>query len=184
MTIGPKTPLATVAVLVGDALRRYGIRAVLTGGACASLHSGGVYVSRDVDYVLPSGTLPAQVDAAMRSIGFRRDRDRYLHADSKFFVEFPRGPLAIGARHRPRPVRVHRGSASAWALSATDSCLDRLAAFYHWQDRQARAVALQIAVRNRVLIGRMREWSRAEDAASAFEEFEGELRRERRRRRR
>ena len=61
-----------MAVVVGDALRRSGIRGVLTGGACASLHTGGRYVSRDLDFVLPETTVLAELDAAMNSIGFRR----------------------------------------------------------------------------------------------------------------
>src|SRR3972149_2068169 len=40
--IAARASLADVALQVGDALRRHGIRAVLTGGACASLHTGGV----------------------------------------------------------------------------------------------------------------------------------------------
>jgi len=35
--IGARSSLAGVAVAVRDALRRHGIQAVLTGGACASL---------------------------------------------------------------------------------------------------------------------------------------------------
>jgi hypothetical protein len=30
-----------MAIVVGDALRRHGVRAILTGGACASLHTAG-----------------------------------------------------------------------------------------------------------------------------------------------
>ena len=41
-----------MAVAVGDALRRAGIRGVLTGGACASLYTAGAHQSVDVDIVL------------------------------------------------------------------------------------------------------------------------------------
>lgn len=52
MKLGRRSSLADVAVATGDALRRAGIRAVLTGGACANLYSGGVYQSFDSDFVL------------------------------------------------------------------------------------------------------------------------------------
>jgi hypothetical protein len=66
-------------------------------------------------------------------------------------------------------------------LSATDSCRDRLAAFYHWGDRQSLTVAAWIAVRNRVNVGALRRWSAAEGAADRFVEFDAETKRIRRR---
>lgn len=179
MRITASSELAEVAVLVGDALRRRGIRGVLTGGACASLHSRGAYVSRDVDFVLPAETRVDDLDAAMESVGFRRDGSRYVHPESPYYVEFPAGPLAIGNDVSPRPVLVRHGRAVAMALSATDACRDRLAAFYHWNDRQALEVAVQIALRNRIWTERVRAWSEAEGAAPKFEQFLDAVRRSR-----
>lgn len=51
MTITARTSLRGVALAVGRALAERGIRAVLTGGACASLHSGGRYLSDDLERV-------------------------------------------------------------------------------------------------------------------------------------
>jgi hypothetical protein len=169
-----------VAVRVGDALRRRGIRGVLTGGACASLYTRGAYQSVDVDVVLSGPARQADVDAALGSLGFRRRGDRYLHARLPFYVEFPRGPLAVGGDHRVRPVERTRGRARALALSATDSCRDRLAAFYHWGDRQSLAVAVEIARRHRVGVAAIGRWSRSEGAADLFEEFLADLARARR----
>jgi hypothetical protein len=173
-----------VAVLVGDALRRHGIRAVLTGGACASLHSGGTYTSRDVDYVLLVETKLGTLDTAMNSMGFRRNGDRYQSPDSPYYVEFPAGPLAIGEDRALRPIRVRRGRAMALALSATDSCRDRLAAFFHWNDRQALRVAVSIALRNRIAMRRLKAWSEAEGSAVGYTRFADALKRARMRRRR
>ena len=52
-----------------------------------------------------------------------------------------------------------------------DACRDRLAAFYHWGDRQALNAAIQIACANRIGIQRIRAWSVAEGATARFEEF-------------
>ena len=57
------------------------------------------------------------------------------------------------------------------ALSAKDSCRDRLAAFYHWRDRQSLETAVLIALRHRVNLRKIREWSIEEGALESFEEF-------------
>lgn len=184
MRPGRRPSLAAVAVTVGDALRRHGIRAVLTGGACASLYARGTFQSVDVDFIVSGPVTQEALDAAMASVGFRRRRDRYVHPRLPFYVEFPRGPLAVGGDYRLRPVERAQGRARTLALSATDSCRDRLAAYYHWADRQSLQVAVAIAMRNRINLTAIRRWSAREGAASLFEEFLAELARVRRRPRR
>ena len=169
MRITARSTLRSVAMQVGDALRRHRIPAVLTGGACASLHSGGAYVSVDMDFILLGHVTQPALDAAMGAVGFRRSGDRYLHRHARFYVEVPRGPLAVGGDSRI-------GRARALALSPTDSCRDRLAAFYHWNDRQSLAVAVSIALHNRVNLAAIRRWSVAEGAAGQLDEFLRELR--------
>ena len=176
MTITARSSLGSVAIQVGDALRRHRIRAILTGGACASLHSGGAYYSVDMDFILLGHVTQAALDAAMGSVGFKRKGDRYLHPRAPFYVEFPRGPLAIGGDYRIKPVEHRLRSARALVLSPTDSCRDRLAAFYHWNDRQSLTVAVSIALRNRVNLAAIRRWSIAEGAGGRFDEFLADLR--------
>lgn len=174
--------LPALALRVGSALDRHGIRGVLTGGACASVYTGGAYHSVDVDIILSGTVSRSQLDAAMASVGFERRRDRYVHPGLPFFVEFPRGPLAIGADHNIRPVTYRRGAYRMLVLSATDACRDRLAAFYHWNDRQSLEVAVLIASRHRVRMSAIQRWSAAEAAPDRFEIFRLELKRLRARR--
>ena len=141
MRIGPRSSLAAVAVTVGDALRRHGIRAVLTGGPCASLYTRGAYQSRDMDFIVAGAVTQPGLDRAMASVGFQRRGDRYVHVQVLFYVEVPRGPLAIGDDYQIVPVTRSTAAGRALVLSATDSCRDRLAAFYHWNDRQSLDVA-------------------------------------------
>ena len=112
MTLTPRSSLGAVALTVGDALRRHGIRAVLTGGACASLHTRGRCQSRDMDFIVAGVVTQARLDAAMASVGFARKGDRYVHPRVEFYVEFPRGPLAIGGDYQIKPVE-RRGEARA-----------------------------------------------------------------------
>ena len=182
MKLTASTRLSTVAVAVGDALRRAGIRAVLTGGACASIHAGGGYSSVDADFVLLGENSRRQMDDALAPLGFRRSGDRYVHTETEFYVEFPRGPLAIGADDQILPIEYVSGPRRCLVLSATDSCRDRLAAFYHWNDRQSLEVAVLIALANRLDWRRIRHWSAGEGFTVRYVEFLQELRRERRRR--
>jgi hypothetical protein len=169
---------------VGDALRRADIRAVLTGGACANLYSGGAHLSLDADFVLVEPCTTDELDRPLSDLGFERRRDRYVHRRMPFVVEFPRGPLGIGEDFRIRPVWLRRRGARALALSATDACRDRLAAFYHWTDRQSLAVAVSIALRNRVSLPKIRSWSRSEGHLEGYGVFLTELARARHARRR
>ena len=107
----------------------------------------------------------------MESIGFTRRRDRYVHPRSRFYVEFPWGPLAIGGEYRNLPVTSSTPHGRMLMLSAADSSRDRLAAFYHWGDRQSLTVAAWIAARNRVNLATLRRWSTAEGAAEGCEQF-------------
>jgi hypothetical protein len=179
-TLNQRTRLPTVAAAVGAALARHEIRAVLTGGACASVYTRGHYQSRDIDFIVVGATTQARLDTALGSIGFVRKGDRYVHARLAFYVEFPRGPLAIGDDYRIRPVSRRAGGGRLLLLSATDSCRDRLAAFYHWNDRQSLQVAAQIARTQRVNLAAIRRWSAAEGFPDRFREFLDEVRRSRR----
>ena len=122
---------------------------MLTGGACTTLYTRGAFPSLDMDFVLIGGTTQARLEEAMAAAGFVRRGDRYVHPRLPFWVEFPRGPLAIGSDHRIRPVARRVRSGRLQMLSPTDSCRDRLAAFYHRNDRQSLDVAVEIARRNR-----------------------------------
>ena len=171
MTIGPRSTIADVAAAVAAALESAGFRAVLTGGACATIYSAGAYQSRDLDFILEAGGGQRALDRAMTSLGFQRQSDRYVHPKTTFFVEFPRGPLAIGDDTAIRPVRLAVPRGHTLALSATDACRDRLAAFYHWSDRQSLEAAVAIARRHRVNMRLIAAWSAREGAGDRFEEF-------------
>jgi hypothetical protein len=184
MKITSRSTLKLVAAAVAEALRDARIHAVLTGGACATIYSGGAYQSEDLDLILQSSPTQKELDAAMAKIGFVRKRDTYHHAASRFFVEFPAGPLSIGSDLSVEPAQLPIAGIRVTLLSPTDSCRDRLAAFYHWKDRQSLNTAVAIAARNPVDLDRMRSWSEREGAAREFEEFAEELRKTRARRRR
>ena len=179
MTLTSRSSLTTVALAAGAVLRRHGITAVLTGGACASLHTNGSYVSKDADFVVRGAVRQAALDAALGELGFKRQGDRYVHDRVRFYVEFPPGPLAIGSDVNIRPIEVNGKAGPALVLSPTDSCRDRLAAFYHWRDRQSLRLAVSIARAHEVDLKKIERWSRSEDSLEAYREFVRELERPR-----
>ena len=122
MTLTEQSRLGTVAAIVGAALQRHAINAVLTGGACASVHARGAYLSADMDFIVVGSTTQARLDTAMATVGFKRKGDRYVHSRTRFYIEFPRGPLAIGGDHRLRPLARRTRYGRLLMLSATDSC--------------------------------------------------------------
>lgn len=171
MSITKRSTLAQVAACVAQALSQARVRAVLTGGACATLYSKGKYQSSDLDFILQSAVKPQALDEVMKSIGFRRTGNHYEHPRTDFFVEFPAGPLGIGADIAIRPVTRRMGGVRVRLLSPTDSCRDRLAAFYHWNDRQSLHTAIQIATHSKVNLELVRAWSEREGASGKFSEF-------------
>ena len=171
MTLTRESALLDVALAVGAALDRHRVSAVLTGGACASIHSDGAYTSFDLDFVLGSAVKQETLEAAMAEVGFRLDGDRFVHPEARFWIEFPRGPLAVGGDYRIHPMLLKGSAGQVQALTPTDSCRDRLAAFYHWNDRQSLEVAIQIALREPVDLEAVRKWSQREEAHEKFNQF-------------
>ena len=172
MALSAKSSLKEFSITVGSALRAQGIRAVLTGGACASIYTGGKYMSGDADFILRGRVDRRALDEALHRLGFGREGDRYVHRSSRFFVEFPAGPLAIGGDVNIEPVEIRLRDKVALALSATDSCRDRLSGYFHWQDRESLAVAIEIAVRNEIDWHAVKSWSEKEGAIEGFEDFQ------------
>lgn len=167
--------LSRVAVAVATVLRASGVRAVLTGGACAGLHTRGLYTSSDLDFVLLGGAVGPECETAMAGLGFQRRGNTYRHPEMEFVVEFLPEPIAIGADTSIRPITLRLPGGYLTALSATDSCRDRLAAWYHWRDAQSLGVAVLIAVTRRVDLKKIEAWSRAEGHVAGWERFMADL---------
>lgn len=133
--ITPPMPVENLAALVCTTLERHGIEAVLTGGAAVSIYSANAYQSYDLDFVVRG--LAKNVTAAMESLGFKRRAGRHFeHPRTRYYVEFPSGPLAIGNEPVVRIGTRRTPTGILRLLTPTDCVMDRLAAFYHWNDAQ------------------------------------------------
>lgn len=70
-----------------------------------------------------------------------------------------------------RTARVSTSAGTIRILTPTQCVMDRLAAFYHGNDRQGLEQALMVAVRHEVDRAAMESWSKREGHATGFEAF-------------
>jgi hypothetical protein len=174
--IDERTSLEDLAALVCTTLEAHGISVVLSGGAVVSIYSDGEYVSHDLDFI-PTG-LARKVDAAMASLGFEKTQRHWTHPKSRYWVEFPPGPVTIGEEtihtFDERETRV----GTLRLLAPSECVMDRLAWYFHDADTQCLEQALGVATRHPVDLERIERWARGErpHGEERFREFKRRLR--------
>jgi hypothetical protein len=168
-----KTPVKELAAIVSTVLKKHGINAVLTGGACVTIFSMNEYQSYDLDFVSFSVEYePKKVTEAMREIGFNlTSQGHYENQRSQYIVEFIPPPLSIGSEPVKRTVELRTRGGTLTLLSPTDCVKDRLAAYYHWNDPQSLEQALMVARKQKIDLGEVRRWSKVEGHIEKFEDF-------------
>lgn len=166
-----------VAAYVAEHLRQSGINVVLTGGSCVSIYTENRYLSYDLDFIEEGRSARKKIAACLREIGFQ-EKDRYFtHTDTRFFVEFPSGPLAIGDEPVGNIAQLEFATGSLRLLSATDCVKDRLANYYHWKDRPCLDQAIMVAADAEVDLDEVERWSRHEGMVEEFERIKEVLKR-------
>jgi len=167
LKISKNTSLKKLAILVCDHLKKNGIEAVLSGGAVVTIYSKQLYQSYDLDFITLSDR--KKIAEAMQELGFIKDKGRYYkHPYTKFFIEFPPGPLAIG-EEIIKSYAIHKTSlGTLFLLTPTQCVMDRLCAFYFWNDYQALAQALLVAKNQKVNIHKIKLWSYREGMKDRF----------------
>ena len=173
MTIGRDSSLREVAFEVCTALDAAGVQAVLSGGGAATVHAPRAIQSFDLDFILTFRPPENEAARALEVLGYRREGVEYRHLSSPFLLEFPRGPLAVGGDLIEDWETLRTADQLLHLLTPTDSCRDRLSAFYHFADRSSlkQACDVRAAAPDRVDLEVIREWSDREGRGEAFEEF-------------
>jgi hypothetical protein len=162
-----------LALIIGAQLSKYGIDAVLTGGAVVSIYSKNKYVSYDLDFVTydPHGSAKA-IKEAMKEIGFAITPNTFFsNPDCKYVIEFIPAPLSVGSEPAKEIKNIKSGLGQLRLLSPTDCVKDRLAAFYHWNDKQALEQALMVAKNNKVDMKEVQRWSKVEGKSDQYDIF-------------
>lgn len=167
--ISQELPIAELAALICQHLADQNIEAVLTGGAVVTIYSENEYQSNDLDFI--STAREKHIDTAMRALGFARKDRYYVHPDTAFFVEFPAPPLAIGNAPVSRVGEQRLPTGLLKLLTPTQCVMDRLAAFYHWNDPQALRQAQMVTRHHPVDWDEIHRWSVGEGHSDKFEQF-------------
>jgi hypothetical protein len=167
--------LKEFAIRVSDYLIRNNFEVVLSGGACVSIYTDNKYMSYDLDFVLISSGNQKKLKELLISIGFVEDGRYFVHEDTDFLLDFVPPPPSVGSEPIKEISEIRKGNCILKLLSPTDCVKDRLAAFYHWDDRQALNQAILVCRDCKVDLKEVERWSKNEEMHVKFEKFLEEL---------
>ena len=177
MKIRKKTDIQAVASIVCDCLLKHGVDAVLSGGAVVSIYTNNEYESKDLDFI--SSCDIKTIERALIEIGFLKSSGRHFtHPETEYFVEFPKPPLSIGNMPIKEWSTQNNKAGKLQLLTPTHSVMDRLAGYFHWNDKQNLDQALMVAKKHPIKIREIEEWSKSEGEIEKFEVFRGKLSRD------
>lgn len=168
--ISKSTSRKQFAAAVVKQLEQHGISCVLVGGACVSIYTEEKHQSRDLDFISPYSH--EVIGKALEEIGFKKEGRYFLHPSSELYVEFPSGPVAIGNQS---PVKAEGQlkvkNTVITMLSPTQCVMDRLAAWFHWNDRRSLIHALWVCEKHPINISKLKRWAANENELDKFQQF-------------
>jgi hypothetical protein len=100
--------IVELAAFICDSLKKEGLQATLSGGACAEIYSNNAYVTGDLDFVV-NFIWPENdkiIQRVMSTLGFIKTGRIYINKTVAYSVEFPPGPLCIGEEYMIKPVEM------------------------------------------------------------------------------
>ncbi len=162
-----------LAAFICETLEKEGIETVLSGGCCVELYSKGRYTSDDIDLIDRFNGGHRKIKEVMYKLGFIEYKMKryFVHKDTSLFIEFPRGPLGVGdAPVKEVSTRITE-TGTLKLLTPTDCIKDRLAAYYHWDDKQSLDQAIWVAQENRYNKEAIQKWSENEGMLDKYEHF-------------
>lgn len=162
--------IGEIAAIVCEQLRKHGMTATLSGGACVSIYTANRYQSSDLDFCTIA-TLKMLTEPLKR-LGFLRKSGRHFENPAcPLFIEFVPPPLAVGTELVTKVKTLDTPFGQLRLLSPTDCVKDRLAAFYFWNDHQSLEQAVMVAQSRKVSLVEVERWSRREGQSDKFQVF-------------
>lgn len=162
-----------LAGLICEHLKKDSIDTVLVGGACVTIYSNNKYVSQDLDYVSYADF--RKIKASLEKIGFLENGRFFTHPKCQFLIDFVSQPVAIGKEIIKKFEEISTKYGTFKLLTVADCIKDRLASFYHWDDRQGLEQAIEVCLDHEVDFKPIYEWSKEEGYENKFRLFEREL---------
>jgi hypothetical protein len=170
MKISKKMTRSEFAAAVVKCLDDDGISCILVGGSCVSIYTDEKHHSKDLDFISPYSV--AAITTSLAKIGFTKDGRYFVHKDAQFYVEFPSGPPAIGNEVPVEPEgKVKVNDVTLRLYSPTQCVMDRLAAWFHWNDRNSLLQAIWVAELHPISIQKIKKWAKNENESEKLEEF-------------
>jgi hypothetical protein len=164
-----KISLKELAGYISEELRKRGIETILVGGACVTIYSENRYQSYDLDYITYEEM--RKVKKALLDLGFTEKARSFQHEDCQWFVEFVSPPVAVGNE----PIREFSSVETVYGkiklLRPVDSVKDRLASYYHWNDKQGIEQAINICLEQDIDLAEVERWSLQEEQLQKFRIF-------------
>ncbi len=164
-----------LAIFLCDHLASQGIETVLSGGACVSIYTKNEFLSYDLDFVLLDRSGKKKIKKILEKTGFQPEGRHFKHDDTPFIVEFLSPPLSVGQEPVNKIQTIEKKGRKLKLLSPTDCVKDRLAAYYHWNDRPSLEQAVMVSSVQSVDIEEIRRWSSSEGMAGKYLDFLEEL---------
>jgi len=166
-----------LAAYVCTALENAGIQTVLSGGSCVEIYSQGRYTSNDIDLIDRFNGGHRKIKEVLETIGFYEYKTKryFVHDETDLFLEFPRGPLGVGDSPVKKIAERKTETGNLKLLTPTDCIKDRLAAYYHWGDKQSLQQAIWVAEENVYDYDDVLHWSDEEGMLDKFEHFRVKL---------
>ena len=160
--------IGELAAYISSHLQKHGIEVVLSGGSCVSIYSRNAYVSLDLDFIDNRFTRRKKLREALSEIGFMEENRYFKHPETKVIIEFPSGPLSVGEEPVKEIINLELATGTLRIISPTDCIKDRLAAFFHWQDRQSLAQAVLVAQSKKIDLSEIERWAKSEGKLQEF----------------
>ncbi len=160
-----------LAAYVCSQLEAAGIETVLSGGSCVQIYSEGKYTSDDIDLIDRFNGGHTRIKQVMFDMGFKEHNRYFVHEDTEYFIEFPRGPLGVGDAPVHDIATLEEETGILKLLTPTDCIKDRLAAYYHWDDPQSLEQAVWVAQQNPFDMDAVKTWSEQEGMMEKFTVF-------------
>jgi hypothetical protein len=160
--------IGELAAFISSHLGAHDIAVVLSGGSCVSIFADNKYVSADLDFIDNRFTKRKKVREALSQIGFYEERRYFKHRETDIIIEFPAGPLAVGKEPVKEVISLEFRTGLLRIISPTDCVKDRLAAYYHWNDRQSLEQASLVAQGKDIDLDEIKRWSGVEGKLSEF----------------
>lgn len=162
------TPIIELAGIIAEHLQGLGIDVVLVGGLAVEIYTENIYLTKDIDMVNTNYASSRQLNSAMAQLGFAKKGRIYVHPTTDISVEFPTGPLSVGDEFITEVAVMQVAAGSIPILQVSDVVKDRLAAYFHWRDRQSLVQALAILLKHPVALTSLKAFCDHEGTESLY----------------